>query len=134
MDWLKSSHSGDLQEYINNSQRVMLDLELINIIMPSELLSFTILGKLSGNAKLHQYVEVLTLSNDLVKKPNLILSKLQDFYNNSCLKENISTTASTHLSESSGLYKIMYYFANGKHNPNCTNHSKEECFAEHLHL
>ncbi|MBW0529849.1 hypothetical protein O181_069564 [Austropuccinia psidii MF-1] len=134
MDWLNSSYSGDLQEYINNSRRVMLDLESVNIIVPAELLSFTLLGKLRGDSKLHQYVEVLTLNDDLVEKPNLILSKLQDFYNNSRLKENLSITASAHLSESSGPYKIMYYCANGKHNPNCTNHSKEECFAENPHL
>ncbi|MBW0482456.1 hypothetical protein O181_022171 [Austropuccinia psidii MF-1] len=112
----------------------MLDLESVNIIVTYELLSFTIVGQLSGNPKLHQYIEVLTLSDNLVKKPNLILSKLQDFYNNSRLKESISTTTFTHLSESSGPYKIMYYCANGKHNLNCTNHSKEKCFAEHLHL
>ncbi|MBW0526855.1 hypothetical protein O181_066570 [Austropuccinia psidii MF-1] len=134
MDWLKSSYSGDFQEYISNSRRVMFYLESVNIIVTSELLSFTIVGKLSGDPKLHQYVEVLTLSNNLVKKSNLILSKLQHFYKNSILKENISTTTSTHLYESSGPYKIMYYCANGKHNPNCTNHSKEECFAEHPHL
>ncbi|MBW0463876.1 hypothetical protein O181_003591 [Austropuccinia psidii MF-1] len=28
----------------------------------------------------------------------------------------------------------MHYCANGKHNPNCTTHSKEECFAENPHL
>ncbi|MBW0524413.1 hypothetical protein O181_064128 [Austropuccinia psidii MF-1] len=80
-------------------------------------------------------MEVLTLNNELVEKPDLILSKLQDFHNNSRLKEtNLPSTASAHLSESLGPYKITYYCANGKHNPNCTNHTKEECFAEHPHL
>ncbi|MBW0511056.1 hypothetical protein O181_050771 [Austropuccinia psidii MF-1] len=135
MDWLKSTYSGDLQEYINNSCRVMLDLESVNIIVTAEPLSFTILGKLSSNPKLHQYIEVLTINDNLVEKPDLILSKLQDFYNNSRLKEtNLPATASTHLSESSGPYKITYYCANGKHNPNCTNHTKEECFAENTDL
>ncbi|MBW0463235.1 hypothetical protein O181_002950 [Austropuccinia psidii MF-1] len=135
MDWLKSTYSGDLQEYINNSRRVMLDLESVNIIVPDELLSFTILGKLSNDPKLHQYIEVLTLNDKLVEKPDLILSKLQDFYNNSQLKEtNLPATASAHLSESSGPYKMTYYCANRKHNPNCTNHTKEECFAKNPHL
>ncbi|MBW0506327.1 hypothetical protein O181_046042 [Austropuccinia psidii MF-1] len=71
MDWLKSTYSGDLQEYIKNSRRVMLDLESVNIIVPTELLSFTILGKLSKDSKLHQYMEVLTLNNELVEKPDL---------------------------------------------------------------
>ncbi|MBW0535982.1 hypothetical protein O181_075697, partial [Austropuccinia psidii MF-1] len=114
MDWLKSTYSGNLQEYINNSRKVMLDLESVNIIVPAELLSFTILGKLSNDPKLHQYIEVLTLNDDL--------------------ETNIPVTASAHLSESAGPYKITYYCANGKHNPNCTNHTKEECFAENLHL
>ncbi|MBW0496858.1 hypothetical protein O181_036573 [Austropuccinia psidii MF-1] len=63
MDWLKSTYSGDLQEYINNSHRVMLDLESINIIVPAELLSFPILGRLSSDPKLYQYIEVLTLND-----------------------------------------------------------------------
>ncbi|MBW0460857.1 hypothetical protein O181_000572 [Austropuccinia psidii MF-1] len=135
MDWLKSTYSGDLPEHIKNSRRVMLDLKFANIIVPAELLSFTILGKLSSYLKLHQYIEVLTLNDDLVEKPDLILSKLQDFYNNSRLKEtNLPATASAHLSESSQPYKIMYYYANRKHNPNCNNHTKEECFAESPHL
>ncbi|MBW0548692.1 hypothetical protein O181_088407 [Austropuccinia psidii MF-1] len=113
----------------------MLDLESVNIIVPDELLSFTILGKLCNDPKLHQYIEVLTLNDDLVEKPDLILSKLQDFYNNSRLKEtNLPATASAHLSESSRPYKMTYYCANGKHNSNCTNHTKEECFAENPHL
>ncbi|MBW0520549.1 hypothetical protein O181_060264 [Austropuccinia psidii MF-1] len=90
----------------------MLGLESVNIIVPVEPISFTILGKL-----------------------NLILSKLQYFYNNSRLKEtNLPDTASAHLSESSGPYKITYYCANVKHSPNCTNHTKEECLAENSHL
>ncbi|MBW0539304.1 hypothetical protein O181_079019 [Austropuccinia psidii MF-1] len=102
MDWLKSTYSGDLPEQIKNSRRVMLDLKFANIVVPAELLSFTILGKQSSYPKLHQYIEVLTLNDDLVEKPDLILSKLQDFYNNSQLKEtNLPATASAHLSESS---------------------------------
>ncbi|MBW0533783.1 hypothetical protein O181_073498 [Austropuccinia psidii MF-1] len=77
MDWLNSTYSGDLQEYINNSRRVMLDLELVNIIVLTEILSFTILGKLSNDPKLHQYIEVLTLNDDLVENPILFSPNLK---------------------------------------------------------
>ncbi|MBW0548334.1 hypothetical protein O181_088049 [Austropuccinia psidii MF-1] len=106
MQWLKSTYNGNLQEYIDNSQKFMMALKTVNIHVPAKLHTFMLLGKLSGDPKIHQYVEVLSLNEDLVKKPKLVISKLQDFHNNS----------------------------KTQHNPNCTSHSKEECFAKHPEL
>ncbi|MBW0536664.1 hypothetical protein O181_076379 [Austropuccinia psidii MF-1] len=136
MQWLKSTYNGNLQEYIDNSRLLMMALETVNIHVPAELHTFTLLGKLSGDPKIHQYVEVLSLNEDLVEKPKLVLSKLQDFHNNSKTQESTTSASSATvlIAESSGPYKITYYCSNGKHNPNCTSHSKEECFSEHPEL
>ncbi|MBW0510889.1 hypothetical protein O181_050604 [Austropuccinia psidii MF-1] len=120
MQWLNSTYNRNLQEYIDKSRMLMMSLETVNIHVPAELHIFTILGKLSGNPKIHQFVEVLSLNKDLVEKPELILSKLQDFYNNSQSQEKSSAplSATALVSESAGPYKITYYCSNGKHNPN----------------
>ncbi|MBW0534634.1 hypothetical protein O181_074349 [Austropuccinia psidii MF-1] len=122
MQWLSSTYHSNLQEYIDKRGMLMMSLETVNIHIPSELHTFTILGKLSGDPKIHQFVE------DLVEKPELILSKLQDFHNNLQSQEKSSTplSATALVSESAGPYKITYYCSNGKHNPNCTSHTKEE--------
>ncbi|MBW0492434.1 hypothetical protein O181_032149 [Austropuccinia psidii MF-1] len=107
----------------------------VNIVVPSKLLAFTLLGKLSGYSKIHQYVETLLPNEELIKFPDLILSKLQDFHNNYTVqKVNSTTSASALLSESTHLYKILHYCTTGKNNPMCTSHTKQECFVENPHL
>ncbi|MBW0499167.1 hypothetical protein O181_038882 [Austropuccinia psidii MF-1] len=110
MQWLKSTYNGNLQEYIDNSRILMMSLETVNIHVPAELHTFTILGKLSGDPRIHQFIEVLSLNEDLVKKPELVLSKLQDFHNNSKIQEKSPTlpVATALVSESAGPYKITY--------------------------
>ncbi|MBW0535429.1 hypothetical protein O181_075144, partial [Austropuccinia psidii MF-1] len=136
MKWVSLTFKGDLQEYIDNSKRAMLELETVNLIVQPEILTFTLLGKLSSDAKIKQFAEVLTLNEELIEQPDLVLSKLQDYCDNSSSQnENpISHSPSALVSESVHPYRILHYCANGKHNPNCTTHSKEECFAENPHL
>ncbi|MBW0499101.1 hypothetical protein O181_038816, partial [Austropuccinia psidii MF-1] len=135
MQWLRSTYNGNLQEYVDNNRKLMMAMETVNIVVPSELLSFTLLGKLSGDSKIHQYVKTLLLNEELIELPDLILWKLQDFHNNFTMQEVTSTSsASALLSESTHPYKSLYYCTNGKHNPMCTSHTKQECFVENPHL
>ncbi|MBW0471915.1 hypothetical protein O181_011630 [Austropuccinia psidii MF-1] len=101
MQWLKSTCNGNLQEYVDNNSKLMMTMETVNIVVPLELLSFMLLGKLSGDSKIHQYVQALSLNKDLIELPDLTLSKLQDFHNISTMQETITDTpASALLSES----------------------------------
>ncbi|MBW0541179.1 hypothetical protein O181_080894 [Austropuccinia psidii MF-1] len=135
MQWLKLTYNGNLQEYIENNRKLMMAMGIVNIVVPSELLSFTLLGKLLGDSEVHQYVETLLLNEELIELPDLILLKLQDFHNNSTMQETITDTpASALFSELTHPYKILYYCTNGKHNPMCTSHTKQECFVENPHL
>ncbi|MBW0536314.1 hypothetical protein O181_076029 [Austropuccinia psidii MF-1] len=113
-----------------------MSLETVNIHVPAELHTFTILGKLSGDPRIYQFVKVISLHKDLVEKQELVFSNLQAFHNNSKIQEKSSTpsVATALVSESAGPYKSTYYCSNGKHNPNCTLHTKEICFAEHPEL
>ncbi|MBW0526244.1 hypothetical protein O181_065959 [Austropuccinia psidii MF-1] len=72
----------------NSKPKIILELESVGILLAPELLSFTTLGKLMGDPKVHQYVELLTLNEDLVGNPDEVLSKLEDFHNNSILQES----------------------------------------------
>ncbi|MBW0471948.1 hypothetical protein O181_011663 [Austropuccinia psidii MF-1] len=130
MNWSSLHFKGDLQEYIGNSKREMLELEAVNLIVQPEILTFTLLGKLRRNAKIQQFAEVLTLKEELIEQPNLVLSKLQDYCNNSRSRIEIpnSYSPSALVSESVHHYRIMHYCANGKHNPNCTLIPKKSVF------
>ncbi|MBW0541403.1 hypothetical protein O181_081118, partial [Austropuccinia psidii MF-1] len=135
MQWRKFAYNGDLQNYIDNSRMLMMALKTVNITIPNECHSFSLLGKLAGDPKMHSYVEVLTLNEDLIKDPELVLAKLQEFHDNSSSQEKCSSTpASALISEPAHPYKITYFCSNGKHNPMCTTHSKEQCYAENPHL
>ncbi|MBW0535648.1 hypothetical protein O181_075363 [Austropuccinia psidii MF-1] len=135
MQWLRSLYDGNLQNYIDNSRILMMSLETININIPAECHSFTLLGKLSGDPKIHQFVEVLSLNKELIQQPELVLERLQEFHDNSKTQLSNQAPAPTALvSESAHPYKITYYCTNGKHNPMCTTHTKESCFAENPHL
>ncbi|MBW0461205.1 hypothetical protein O181_000920 [Austropuccinia psidii MF-1] len=135
MQWLRSTYDGDLQSYIDNSRMLMMSLDTVNINIPAECHSFTLLGKLSGDPKIHQFVKVLSLNEELIQQPELVLERLQEFHDNSKIQTSNHTSTPTALvSESAHPYKITYYCTNGKHNPMCTTHTKETCFAENPHL
>ncbi|MBW0502615.1 hypothetical protein O181_042330, partial [Austropuccinia psidii MF-1] len=135
MNLLCSSYQGNIQQYVTQSRKIIVELESVGILLAPDLLSFTILGKLMGDPKVHQYVELLTLNEDLVGNPEEVLSKLEDFHNNSILQESqTNSPASALISENYGTFKITHYCANGKHNTKCTNHTREECYAENPHL
>ncbi|MBW0498750.1 hypothetical protein O181_038465 [Austropuccinia psidii MF-1] len=111
MNWQKEKYTGNLHQYIKDTQKFLLELESFSIKIPYEILSYIILGKLAGDPKLSQDVELLTLNEDIIEKPNQILSRLQEYANHCQIKDDRSS-----------------------HNPKCLTHKKEECFAENPHL
>ncbi|MBW0540597.1 hypothetical protein O181_080312 [Austropuccinia psidii MF-1] len=119
MGCIRSNYHGDLKDYINSCRKMKLELD-------AELLLFSILEKHVRDPTLQHYVEVLTLNDDLIERPDLILTKVQDFVNNLCIQEEKNNPTSSALANSAHPYRITHYCANGKHNPNCTSHSKEQ--------
>ncbi|MBW0525406.1 hypothetical protein O181_065121 [Austropuccinia psidii MF-1] len=137
MNWRKANYSGNLHHYIEETRKFLLELDSVSVKMPSEILSYIILGKLAGDSKLNQVVELLTLNEEIINKPDQILSRLQEYSNHCQTKDtclNTSSPASALVSSSNEPYRILYYCSNGKHNPKCLTHKKEECFAENPHL
>ncbi|MBW0504423.1 hypothetical protein O181_044138 [Austropuccinia psidii MF-1] len=112
-----------------------MDLESVNIHVPNEILTSSLLGKLRGDRKLYQLVEGLTLNEEVIQRPDIIFSRLQDYVKLMRIKEPIKDlSASALVSTINEPYKVVYYCTDGKHNPKCTMHKKEECFSEQPHL
>ncbi|MBW0489288.1 hypothetical protein O181_029003 [Austropuccinia psidii MF-1] len=89
MNWQKANYTGNLHQYIEDTQKFLLELESVSIKMPSKILSYIILGKLAGDPKLSQVVELLTLNEDIIENPDQILSHLQE-YTNHCKSKMIA--------------------------------------------
>ncbi|MBW0579608.1 hypothetical protein O181_119323, partial [Austropuccinia psidii MF-1] len=138
VDWQRCFYDGNLKNYIDNCRKLMMELDAVSIVVPNELLSCSLLGKLGGNPQLSQFVETLTFNKDIIEKPMIILSRLQDFASH-INHSNSSNAKKEH--DSSGLiasfeepHKIIFYCSNGKHNNRCNTHKKEDCWAENPHL
>ncbi|MBW0523610.1 hypothetical protein O181_063325 [Austropuccinia psidii MF-1] len=104
MDWKSCFYDGNLQNYIDNCRKLMMELDAVTIVVPNELLLYFLLGKLGGNPHLSQFVETLTFNKDIIEEPMIILSRLQDF--------------ASHIN----------------HNNRCTTHKKGDCCAENPQL
>ncbi|MBW0548518.1 hypothetical protein O181_088233 [Austropuccinia psidii MF-1] len=112
-----------------------MELESLNIKRPNNILSFSLLGKLGGERKLHQFLDSITLNEELLKTPDINLTRLQDYaslYKDRNLPSTKNSTALiTNIDEP---HKIVYFCKYGKHNEKCTSDWKEECWAENPHL
>ncbi|MBW0527614.1 hypothetical protein O181_067329 [Austropuccinia psidii MF-1] len=119
-----------------NTRRFLLDLQSASIQLPPEILSYIILGKLGNDPSLSQVIEMLTLNDSLIEKPDQVLLRLQEYANLQCAKsiEKPSSSVSALVASSEHQYKITHYCSNGLHNPKCTTHRKEDCYAENPHL
>ncbi|MBW0484803.1 hypothetical protein O181_024518 [Austropuccinia psidii MF-1] len=88
-----------------------------------------------GDSKIQQLVESLTLNDELIECPNLILTRLQDYVHLTKTKDPSPTNLPSALvSTTNESFKIIHYCTNGKHNPKGTTHKKEECWAENPQL
>ncbi|MBW0476043.1 hypothetical protein O181_015758 [Austropuccinia psidii MF-1] len=135
MEWQRFIFDGNLQNYIDDCRKMTMELESVNIKVPHDLLLFSLLGKLGGDRELHQFVDNLTLNEELIERPDLILTRLQHY-------ANIHKERSEKSQENIGAlfmsinkpHKIVYFCKNGIHNHKCTNHLKEDCWAENPYL
>ncbi|MBW0541833.1 hypothetical protein O181_081548 [Austropuccinia psidii MF-1] len=136
MNWQKLNYTGNLQSYIDNTRKFLLDLQSVSVELPLEILSYIILGKLGNNSSLTQVVKMITLNNNLLEKPDQVLLCLQEYANLQTAKviPKDSRSVSALISSSDHKFKITHYCSNGLHNPKCMAHRKDQCYAENPHL
>ncbi|MBW0510198.1 hypothetical protein O181_049913 [Austropuccinia psidii MF-1] len=88
-------------------------MDAVSIVVPNELISYSLLGKLGGNLHLNVALH----------------SNLSNHTNNK--KETSSSSLVTTYDEP---HKIVFYCSQVKYNIRCTTHKKEECWVENPHL
>ncbi|MBW0555985.1 hypothetical protein O181_095700 [Austropuccinia psidii MF-1] len=66
MDWQQTFYDCNLQSYIDSCRRMIMELVSVDIKVPNKILSFSLLGKLGGESQLPQFIEVLTLNEELI--------------------------------------------------------------------
>ncbi|MBW0501757.1 hypothetical protein O181_041472 [Austropuccinia psidii MF-1] len=131
MNRQKINYNSNLQSYIDSTRRFLLDLQSVSILLPPEILSYIILGKLANNSSLSQIIKMITLNDSLIERPNQVLLQLQEYAKSI---ENPSSSVSALVASSEHQFKITHYCSNGLHNPKCTTHRKEDCYAKNPHL
>ncbi|MBW0470966.1 hypothetical protein O181_010681 [Austropuccinia psidii MF-1] len=128
-------YNGKLKSYIYTCRKFLLKLDFVSTKISNELLPYSLLGKLAGDNKIHQFIEVLTLNKELIEKPELVLTRIQDYVHMSNSKHTQPTTnLSTLISANDKNYKVLHYFNNAKHNDKRTRNKKEQFWAENPHL
>ncbi|MBW0502983.1 hypothetical protein O181_042698 [Austropuccinia psidii MF-1] len=135
MNCRSSFYNGNIQSDINLCRKCMMELKAFSIMVPPELLSSSLLGKLGGNTNQHQFVKNLTLNENIIEKPEDILNRLQDFAHLKTLDFKPQSASPTAL-VSSGVepHKIIYYCAKGKNNEKCSTNRKEYFWTKNPHL
>ncbi|MBW0502369.1 hypothetical protein O181_042084 [Austropuccinia psidii MF-1] len=110
MNWQKLNYTGNLQVYIDNTRKFLLDLQSV--------------------------VEMLTLNDNLLEKPDQVLLGLQEYANLRTAKvvAKDPSPVSALISSSDHQFKITHFCSNGLHNPKCTTHRKDQCYVEYPHL
>ncbi|MBW0536910.1 hypothetical protein O181_076625 [Austropuccinia psidii MF-1] len=79
---------------------------------------------------------MITLNDNLLEKPDQVLLRLQEYANLQTAKvtSKDSPSVSALISSSDHKFKIVHFCSNGLHNPKCTTHRKDQCYAENPHL
>ena len=105
MKWAALTYSGDLQVFINDMCKALLDIKLVGIEIPPTIILYVILGKLMKAKGLDQIVDKITMTEESVKTPYLVLDALQKFKTHHLNRDlNNSPAASALVNTASSLF------------------------------
>jgi hypothetical protein len=134
MQWSNLAYNGNLQDYIDKTRSLLLDIESVDIAIPKELISYSILGKLL-NHDLKQIIDCIALSPDCIQDPYLVLNALQTFQTHKLNQESgVAASALISATSKKFLVKVVPLGGFGDHNPEVTSHDKCRCFERYTHL
>ncbi|MBW0463937.1 hypothetical protein O181_003652 [Austropuccinia psidii MF-1] len=143
LQWECLKFNGNIKEYIENCQTLLLDISSIDIVIPNEILAYSILGKISQDCNTHDHIlENLVMSGEAIARPEIVMDKLLELMNHLKTKHMGSSGKEINTSKMTALlsdaasypYKIMYVCQNGKHNPKNTTHKQSSFWVENLEL
>ncbi|PLW34183.1 hypothetical protein PCASD_13302 [Puccinia coronata f. sp. avenae] len=139
--WLKFmryEYRGNLSEFINNMHKMLIEIALVKLGVPDNILCFSILSKLSED--LWNVVDNIIMNEVIIKSPNATLTKLQELVHleESRKKKTQPATSTAKAKEQSDAAAALMHESkrgkrcnkkdrpickNGKHNPLITTHS-----------
>ncbi|MBW0506894.1 hypothetical protein O181_046609 [Austropuccinia psidii MF-1] len=143
LQWESLKFNGNIEEYIEKCQTLLLDISSIGIVIQNEILAYSILGKITRDCNTYDHIiDNLVMSGEYVARPEIVMNKLLDLINHQKTKDMSSSSKEPNTSKMSALlsnatsypYKIMYICQNGKHNPKNTAHKESSCWVEHPEL
>ncbi|MBW0541029.1 hypothetical protein O181_080744 [Austropuccinia psidii MF-1] len=138
MNWVAIAYNGNLEEFIKKCRQSLVDIASVNIKIPPDVLSYMILGKLCDHSSMYHLADSLAMSTEATENPSNTLNRLQNYARHlkskhKKIKEEQTSTAL--LSNSSNHpSRLVYYCANGVHNPLNTSHKPNRCYVEFPHL
>ncbi|MBW0552465.1 hypothetical protein O181_092180 [Austropuccinia psidii MF-1] len=122
---------------------ILFDIAGIGIVMPPDIMAYSILGKISRDSNTYDHViDSMVLMMNSSINPQLVLDKLSELLQHKNTKDTFQKGLKTEKMDGSALltnssdypYKITYVCRDGKHNPKNTTHKPENCWAEHPKL
>ncbi|MBW0502955.1 hypothetical protein O181_042670 [Austropuccinia psidii MF-1] len=109
MNWVSIAYKGNLEEFIQKCQQSLVDIALVNIKIPPDVLLYMILGNLCNHTSIH-------------------LESKHEVTNDEQISTALIYSSSDHLS------RLVYYCANGVYSPLNTSHKPNQCYFKFPHL
>ncbi|MBW0493744.1 hypothetical protein O181_033459 [Austropuccinia psidii MF-1] len=143
LQWKCLQFNGNIEEYIEKFQPLLLYIYSIGIVIPNKIVAYSIVGKITRDRNTYNHIiDKLVMSGESVARPEIVMNKLLDLINHQNKKDMSSLSKEPDTSKMSALlsnasaypYKIMYISQNGKHNPKNTTHKENGCLVEHPDL
>ncbi|MBW0538054.1 hypothetical protein O181_077769 [Austropuccinia psidii MF-1] len=141
MDWEAISYRGNLDEFIIKCRKAMIDMASVNIKIPPDVLLYWILGKLCDDRNMYHLADSLAMSPDATENPNTTLNRLQSFarhqeskHHSLAVGKDSAALVTTTNTSSQFPSKMVYFCANGTHNPLNTTHKPSRFYFEFPHL
>ncbi|MBW0557947.1 hypothetical protein O181_097662 [Austropuccinia psidii MF-1] len=123
----------NIEEYIDECSKIMFDIAGLGINMPADIMTYSILGKLSIDSNQYNHViDSMVISMDSMINSQRVLDNLSDLLNHEFNKTGFKTIKHKENSDSELManlndhpQKILYYWKDGKHNVKNSTHKAE---------
>ncbi|MBW0507638.1 hypothetical protein O181_047353 [Austropuccinia psidii MF-1] len=98
--WEYLKFNGNIEEYIEKCQTLLLDISSIGIVIPNEILAYSILGKISRDCNNYDHIiDNLVMSGEAVARAEIVMNKLLDLINHQKKRHGIVRKRERHLKD-----------------------------------
>ena len=143
---MRSKYRGNLSEFITDMHKMLIEIALVTLGVPDNILCFSILSKLFED--LWTVFENIIMNEVIIESHNATLTKLQELVHleESRKKKTQQSTTTIKSEEQSDAASALMHESkkgkrrsrkdgpickNGKHNPSVTSHTLETCWEVH---